>query len=94
MSDKDAVIATICKAFEQTEYPGDAFLLGSSEGCEPLEEVGPFGDGRTGKASSRISWMPTGGLVLLLGRRLPVLPAGLSRGGSAGQLSRRSRSST
>ena len=42
MSDKDAVIATICKAFEQTEYPGDAFLLGSSEGCEPLEEVGPF----------------------------------------------------
>lgn len=42
MSDKEVVIATICKAFERTEYPGDAFLLGSSEGCEPLEEVGPF----------------------------------------------------
>jgi hypothetical protein len=42
MSDREAVIATICKAFEHTEYPGDAFLQGSHEGCEPAEEVGPF----------------------------------------------------
>jgi hypothetical protein len=42
MADRETVIATICKAFERTEYPGDAFLLGSTEGCEPLEEVGPF----------------------------------------------------
>ena len=42
MADTEAVIAAICRAFERTEYPGDAFLLGSSVGCEPLEEVSPF----------------------------------------------------
>jgi hypothetical protein len=42
MSDKEAVIAAIRKAFETTEHPGDAFLQGSHEGCEPAEEVGPF----------------------------------------------------
>ena len=42
MSDKEIVIAAIEKAFEATEHPGDAFLQGSHEGCEPAEEVGPF----------------------------------------------------
>ena len=41
MSDKETVIAAIHKAFETTEHPGDAFLQGSHEGCEPAEEVGP-----------------------------------------------------
>ena len=42
MSDKETVIAAIHAAFETTEHPGDAFLQGSHEGCEPAEEVGPF----------------------------------------------------
>jgi hypothetical protein len=40
------VAAAIRSAFAATPYPGDAFLVGSSEGCEPEEEVGPF-RGRT-----------------------------------------------
>lgn len=42
MSDQEAAIAAVHAAFETTEYPGDAFLQGSHEGCEPAEEVGPF----------------------------------------------------
>lgn len=42
MSDREAVIAEIVAAFGTTEYPGDPFLQGSFEGCEPYEEVGPF----------------------------------------------------
>ncbi|HSB68968.1 MAG TPA: hypothetical protein VLT62_06525 [Candidatus Methylomirabilis sp.] len=42
MSDSDAVIQKIFAAFEKTQYPGDPFLLGSREGCEPFEEVEPF----------------------------------------------------
>jgi hypothetical protein len=42
MSDRESVIAAIHAAFEKTEHPGDAFLQGSHEGCEPAEEVGPF----------------------------------------------------
>lgn len=42
MSDKETLIQHIHKAFSETEYPGDPFLLGSREGCEPYEEVGPF----------------------------------------------------
>ena len=42
MSDKETVIQNIHEAFSETEYPGDPFLLGSREGCEPYEEVGPF----------------------------------------------------
>jgi hypothetical protein len=42
MSDKDAVIEKIRAAFGENDYPGDQYLQGSSEGCEPLEEVGPF----------------------------------------------------
>jgi hypothetical protein len=46
MSDREAVIAAVRRAFETTAHPGDAFLQGSHEGCEPAEEVGPF-RGRT-----------------------------------------------
>jgi hypothetical protein len=42
VSDPEAVIAEIVAAFETTEYPGDPYLQGSFEGCEPYEEVGPF----------------------------------------------------
>jgi hypothetical protein len=42
MTDKHAVIEQIRWAFGPNEYPGDAYLLGSNEGCEPFEEVGPF----------------------------------------------------
>lgn len=42
MSSADDVIARIHAAFGSNEYPGDRWLLGSSEGCEPSEEVGPF----------------------------------------------------
>jgi len=45
MSDKESVIAAIHRAFETSEHPGDAFLQGSHEGCEPAEEVGPFRGG-------------------------------------------------
>ncbi len=42
MSDKKALIQQIHEAFRESEYPGDPFLLGSREGCEPYEEVSPF----------------------------------------------------
>ena len=42
MSDKEAVLHQIHEAFTESEYPGDPFLLGSREGCEPYEEVSPF----------------------------------------------------
>lgn len=42
MSDRDTVIGQIRQAFAEVEYPGDDFLQGSFEGCEPYEEVGPF----------------------------------------------------
>ncbi|MFB3853822.1 MAG: DUF6714 family protein [Vicinamibacterales bacterium] len=38
----DEVIAQIRKAFARTPYPGDRYLQGSREGCEPEEETGPF----------------------------------------------------
>jgi hypothetical protein len=37
----DDVIASIRAAFTG-EYPGDRWLVGSSEGCEPAEEAGAF----------------------------------------------------
>jgi hypothetical protein len=40
--DKADVIAHIREAFRQTEHPGDAFLQGSKEGCEPYEATAPF----------------------------------------------------
>ncbi len=42
MSNHDLVIEQIRAAFSGNDYPGDQYLQGSSEGCEPFEEVGPF----------------------------------------------------
>lgn len=42
MSDEETVINRIREAFATVEYPGDNFLQGSFEGCEPYEVVGPF----------------------------------------------------
>ncbi len=42
MKDIEDIIKEIHEAFGSNEYPGDAFLQGSFEGCEPYEEVGPF----------------------------------------------------
>lgn len=36
------IIDEIISVFGDNEYPGDEFLLGSREGCEPFEEVQPF----------------------------------------------------
>lgn len=42
MSDRETVISHIREAFADVEYPGDDFLQGSFDGCEPYEVVGPF----------------------------------------------------
>ena len=42
MRDTQQVIEQIRQAFRETERPGDAFLQGSQEGCEPGESVAPF----------------------------------------------------
>ena len=42
MREKQQVIALICEAFRETSHPGDAFLVGSREGCEPSEVIAPF----------------------------------------------------
>jgi len=42
MQTKQQVIEHIRQAFRDTEHPGDAFLQGSHEGCEPGESVAPF----------------------------------------------------
>jgi len=42
MKDTEDIIKEIHEAFGNNEYPGDAFLQGSFEGCEPFDEVGPF----------------------------------------------------
>lgn len=42
MREKQRVIEHIRQAFRETERPGDAFLQGSHEGCEPGESVAPF----------------------------------------------------
>jgi hypothetical protein len=42
MASVDDVIAQINAAFGRNEYPGDPWLIGSNEGCEPADEVGPF----------------------------------------------------
>jgi hypothetical protein len=39
MPNKGAVGQLILAAFENNHYPGDAFLLGSRQGCEPFDEV-------------------------------------------------------
>ena len=42
MAKKEDVLSKIRVAFGNNEYPGDAFLQGSTEGCEPYDEVAPF----------------------------------------------------
>jgi hypothetical protein len=42
MQPKQWIIEHIRQAFRDTEHPGDAFLQGSREGCEPGESVAPF----------------------------------------------------
>ena len=42
MADGQVVIEQIREAFRATEHPGDAFLQGSQEGCEPAEVTAPF----------------------------------------------------
>jgi len=42
MHDKQKLIELIQEAFRETEHPGDAFLQGSQEGCEPAEVTAPF----------------------------------------------------
>lgn len=39
---KETVIATIMEAFKGNEFPGNQFLQGSFEGCEPGEEAEAF----------------------------------------------------
>ena len=40
--DRESVVRMIRDAFGGNEYPGDPFLQGSFDGCEPFEEVGAF----------------------------------------------------
>jgi hypothetical protein len=42
MSDPTQVAAQIGAAFDRADYPGDAYLLGSTDGSEPEDEIGPF----------------------------------------------------
>jgi hypothetical protein len=42
MIGKEELIDLIRNAFAETHYPGDAFLQGSFDGCEPYDEVGAF----------------------------------------------------
>ena len=42
MKNTQLVIEQIRQAFSDTERPGDAFLQGSHEGCEPGEAIAPF----------------------------------------------------
>ena len=42
MNDKETVIREVREAFGNNEYPGDNYLQGSFEGCEPYEEIEPF----------------------------------------------------
>lgn len=39
---KEEVISRIREAFGANAYPGDAFLQGSFDGCEPYDEIGAF----------------------------------------------------
>ncbi|WP_455245565.1 DUF6714 family protein [Petrachloros mirabilis] len=42
VADAQRVIEKIQEAFRTTEHPGDGFLQGSHEGCEPAEVTDPF----------------------------------------------------
>jgi hypothetical protein len=39
---REKVIDQIREAFGANPYPGDAFLQGSFDGCEPYDEVSAF----------------------------------------------------
>lgn len=39
---KETVTRAVISAFENNAYPGDDYLLGSRQGCEPFDEVLPF----------------------------------------------------
>ena len=41
MPDAQQVIELIREAFRDTDHPGDAFLQGSQDGCEPAEVTAP-----------------------------------------------------
>jgi hypothetical protein len=53
---QEEILQKIREAFGANGYPGDAFLQGSREGCEPYEEVGPF-QGRTNWESLDASFL-------------------------------------
>lgn len=42
MKAKETIIKEIREAFSENEYPGDAYLQDSFDGCEPYDEVNPF----------------------------------------------------
>jgi hypothetical protein len=42
MGDRETTIEKIHDAFKENDYPGDIYLQGSFEGCEPYEEIEPF----------------------------------------------------
>lgn len=42
MNNIETVIEKIREAFADNEYPGERYIQGSHEGCEPFDEVGPF----------------------------------------------------
>jgi hypothetical protein len=44
MRSPDAVIEIIRNAFDPDAHPGDRWLQGSFEGCEPYDEIGAFTD--------------------------------------------------
>ena len=42
MSEREALVEQIRAAFRGNRFPGDAFLQGSFDGCEPYDEVSQF----------------------------------------------------
>ena len=42
MKDKETIIDIIYETFANNDYPGDDYLLGSTEGSEPYEEIESF----------------------------------------------------
>jgi hypothetical protein len=42
MTRRESVIETLLETFKGIEFPGDQFLQGSFEGCEPYDEIAAF----------------------------------------------------
>ncbi len=42
MADANSVIELVHAAFDATDHPGDRWLQGSFDGCEPYDEIGAF----------------------------------------------------